>query len=160
MLALGAGARVCAQNPANPQEPPDLAAYRGIYDPTVAADKKAERAEAFLSEKSDAFQSSRYRDSVYVILYQSYRATNQWTKVLSTIDRLEQLAPRTPVEKKALFYLEAMKTAEEELKDISRAVEYAKKVIAIHPNNVVALQMLETARAAGEPRPTNAGPDH
>lgn len=141
MFALAAPAVAQEQ----PQDPPDLKAYRQIYDPQAMADKKAELAEAFLAEAQPAFSESVHRDNVFLILFQSYKELGKWSQALDAVDRLDKLVPKTPPDRKLLFYAEAMNIALSEAKDTKRTIGYAEKIVAIDPNNVNALLTLATA---------------
>lgn len=128
-------------------EPPDLSAYRLIFDSAATATLRIELAEAFLADNRREFLESMFRDNVYLILFQSYRKEQNWLKALETVDRLEKLVPRTPPDRLKLFHTEAMSIADRELMNRSKLEEYAKKIIAIDPNNESAAGVLQRLAA-------------
>ncbi|HEX4999519.1 MAG TPA: hypothetical protein VFY29_14925 [Terriglobia bacterium] len=139
--AVPGWARQAAQQPA---ESPDITAYRPIYDTATPAPRKIELSETFLADSRKEFIESMYRDNVFLILFLSYKQEKNWPKALETIDRIDKLVPRTPADKRVAFYGEGMTIAGSEIKSLEKTLGYAKKILALDPNNLNALLTLAT----------------
>lgn len=143
VLAMSIVAAMRAESSQRTQERPDISAYRLIYDSSAPVPEKIELAEAFLADNRPEFLASPYRRDVFLLLVKSYQRERNWPKAVATIDRLEKIVPGTPDKQRISFFEEGLSIASKELMDRDKAIEYAKKIVAIDPSNEAARQLLE-----------------
>jgi hypothetical protein len=140
MTVLFAVAPVAAQ----PQETPDIPAYRQIHGATDLAEK-ATLAEAFFAQTAPAFAESKFRNDVYLLLFQSYYGLKNWSKVIDTLDRLDKLTPQVTPDKRLAYMEQGFSISLNELKDSKRTLDFAQKLLALDPKHVHALLTMASA---------------